>query len=660
MRGASIFLLVCLPVLTVGQVNIDSLKDNLSNNKDITEVKTLLQISENIINSKLLESSLYAKKALGISNEINYEKGQIQALNIIGNYHQRQGRYDSAIVYYHKSLMISEKLNDTRGLATVYNNIGIVYTNQGEYDKALEYYQIGTNYEQENNNLIGVAEGYNNIGVVHYYLGNVDLTLEYLEKAVEIQKKVGDLAVLKKSYNNLGAIYDGFKQNKEMALEYYTMAFDIGKQLDDKKEMSISLLNIGGVHFSHNDLDKATEYYNKSLALRELNDDKEGMAYVYLRIAEVFETKNKLKESEAYCFKALEIANLLQSKLLKREAFLKLTNLYQKLGNLKAALNYMEQLIVIKDSLLNDEKVAKVTEMEAKYLSAEKDKQLLIEKQLTDSLEQETIAIENKRLLQKREDQIKISKRNNLIIGLSGGVLIIFLGFMFIVQRNKRRAQQEKDKALLKERDEGTKAVIEAQEEERKRISKDLHDGIGQQLSGLKMAWQNVSTKVGKQSPELFSDLMELTKVLDDSADEVRSISHQMMPRALQEFGLVPALEDMLEKAFKLTPIIYEFNHHKIERFETNREIALYRICQELVNNISKHSQAKLVHVQLHKTSSHIVLMVEDNGIGIKKESADGHGMLNIKTRLNLINGEVHFNSHNHQGTTATIRVPIN
>ena len=231
--------------------------------------------------------------------------------------------------------------------------------------------------------------------------------------------------------------------------------------------------------------------------------------------------------------------------------------------------------------------------------------------------------------------------------------------FLFIVQRNKRKAQIEKDLALLKEKDEGTKAVIEAQEEERRRISKDLHDGIGQQLSGLKMAWQNVSTKVGEKSPELYSDLMELTKVLDDSADEVRSISHQMMPRALQEFGLVPAIEDMLGKAFKLSSISYEFNHHKIERFHANKEVALYRICQELINNIAKHSQAKHVTVQLLKVKSHVVLMVEDNGVGMKEGQSDGHGMLNIKTRLNLINGELHFNSHNHEGTTATIRVPV-
>ncbi|MGB1032620.1 MAG: sensor histidine kinase, partial [Flavobacteriales bacterium] len=157
-----------------------------------------------------------------------------------------------------------------------------------------------------------------------------------------------------------------------------------------------------------------------------------------------------------------------------------------------------------------------------------------------------------------KEQELEISQRNLYlylsIATLAGAVLV----FLLLYQRSKRAAEAEKNKVLAESKKESVKAVIMAQEEERQRIAKDLHDGIVQQLGGLKLGLE----KLFIHSSSLESE--RLLSVLDDSADELRTISHQMMPKALIELGLIPAMNDMLERSLGNTSIAYEFEHFGI------------------------------------------------------------------------------------------------
>jgi len=135
-----------------------------------------------------------------------------------------------------------------------------------------------------------------------------------------------------------------------------------------------------------------------------------------------------------------------------------------------------------------------------------------------------------------------------------------------------------------------------------------------------------------------------------------------MMPRILQEDGLIPALSDMLEKSFRFSPIQYEFEHYGIsDRFREGVEIGLYRISQELVNNIIKHSGANRVSVQLFKNGKYLVLLVEDNGKGFEMNELEksGIGLMNITSRVETIQGEFNLSPSPQSGTLATIRIPI-
>ncbi len=148
---------------------------------------------------------------------------------------------------------------------------------------------------------------------------------------------------------------------------------------------------------------------------------------------------------------------------------------------------------------------------------------------------------------------------------------------------------------------------------------------------------------------------------LENSNKDLRNISHQMMPRALKDLGIIPALNDLLEGSLPYSNIKYSLEHFNIdERLPQKIEITLYRITQELINNIIKHSKADEVSVQLFKANNTIILIVEDNGVGIlSQKNKKGIGLLNIASRLDLVKGSVNFEPSPKSGTLVTIKIPL-
>jgi signal transduction histidine kinase len=150
--------------------------------------------------------------------------------------------------------------------------------------------------------------------------------------------------------------------------------------------------------------------------------------------------------------------------------------------------------------------------------------------------------------------------------------------------------------------------------------------------------------------------------MLENAGTEVRNISHQMIPKELEQFGLVPAVKGMLNLNLENAPVQYQFEHSGFtERIGSHIELVLFRVLQELVSNVLKHSKANQLTVQLVKLKTHVVLNVSDNGIGfdVERKEKNGIGLLNIASRIDAINGNLHYESDSGKGTSVTIRTPI-
>ncbi len=246
-----------------------------------------------------------------------------------------------------------------------------------------------------------------------------------------------------------------------------------------------------------------------------------------------------------------------------------------------------------------------------------------------------------------------------LIIGTSVVVVLIAGLFFFVIvyQRKMiknqvalRRLEDERQQELLK-------AVISAQESERKRLAEDLHDSVGQVLSAIKLKLH----KIDRLSEGQNAMLAETRQLTDECIQEIRNIIHNVLPPVLTDFGLVDALEALCTKMDTNTPIQVTFTRKLTnERFASAVELTLYRIAQELFGNAVKHSEASTIHVELARNGQTLIMSFRDNGIGFNIDSVKhGFGIKNLRSRVQLINGKIDIYSKPLSGTITTINVPL-
>lgn len=287
----------------------------------------------------------------------------------------------------------------------------------------------------------------------------------------------------------------------------------------------------------------------------------------------------------------------------------------------------LENYRAINDEIFNIEKLKQIEELSTKYETAEKDKLIL-------------------------EQKSKILKRNVLVCSLLGFLL---MGFIYYRNyRNKQKILLEKEIYLQNEL--ATKALFQGEQNERIRIARDLHDSIGQMLSLIKM---NLSAQ------EQNSESQKMQNLVDQTIDEVRAISHNLIPEELN-FGIISALENLADKIntssdTKMEIIIPE--EIRSVKFQKQNELSIYRIVQEVVNNMVKHADATAINLSINKLENSLILSIKDNGKGIDDQDikeSKGIGWKNINARVNMMDGKIKINSEKLAGTQIEITLPQN
>lgn len=567
--------------------------------------------------------------------------------NRIGVAYDIKSMPDSALHWYALALEHALSSGNRKTEAGALNNIGLIYWNRGQADKAIDHYIRAASIFEELGNDMGLANAYNNIALILHDDEQDERSLRYNRQALAVRLRIGHTYGVAASYANIAQIYlFADEPVLDSAEHYINLAIPLKQQLKDSYGLARAYNSLADVFLARQQYDSALAYFHRTLNIQKSIDNAEGYASTFYNIAAVYRKMNLDRPMLAFLDSAQAVAEMQQDVSLLWKIYAAKAKTLSRLGRYQEAYPYWMRYETIKDSLLNIERSSKIAELETRYRTAEQERELS----------------EKKAAL--AEAKLKVENRTKWIIGLLSGLLVLtVLGFAML-QRSKRRSQAEKDAAIIAERERGLEAIIEATEEERKRIAKDLHDGVVQSLTGVSLRLQRVFGHIKGISPKEMDEATASKAMLNDAISELRTISHQMMPRVLSEQGLVPAMDDMLQKTLGSTTIKYEFEHHKVDgqRYAENVEVSLYRICQELINNIIKHSDAKAVSVQLLQTSSHLVLVVEDNGKGFNFEDVanrNGIGLMNISSRAKAIRGEVNYQPSPEQGTVATVRVPI-
>lgn len=567
--------------------------------------------------------------------------------NRIGVAYDIKSMPDSALYWYGLALKEAKLKKNLKTEAGALNNIGLIHWNAGATEKAIDHYIRSAEIFEKTGDQVGLANNYNNIGLILVDDHQYDKSLRYHRQALQIRTRTMNKYGIAASYANIAQVFlFQDKANLDSAEHYLLLAIPLKIELNDQFGLARAYNNLAELHLTRKDFGNALQFFIKTLRIQQAIGNSEGYASTYYNISEVYLKQNDRKTVLAYLDSAETIAELHNDKALLWKIYRSKARTLSKLGRFEEAYPYWLSFTAIKDSLVNAERSLQVEELETQYRTAQQEAELADKKTAL------------------AEAKLKIENRTKWLIGLAGGLFSFLLLGFGLFQRYKRKSQAEKDAALISERERGIRAVIEATEDERKRIAKDLHDGIVQSLTGLSLRLQKGFSMLKDVSEEQKSRFLESKTILDESINEVRNISHRMMPRALSELGLVPAIADMLSKSLGSTNVQFEFEHHKVEgqRFDEKIEISLYRICQELINNVIKHSGATAVSVQLIRTNSHLVLVVEDNGKGFtfdRQNERNGIGLMNISSRTKAINGELNYQPSPNHGTVATIRIPI-
>ncbi len=229
----------------------------------------------------------------------------------------------------------------------------------------------------------------------------------------------------------------------------------------------------------------------------------------------------------------------------------------------------------------------------------------------------------------------------------------------------RKRAEEDHQK-LLEQRIRSL-SIIEAQENERRRISRELHDGLGQLLSAAKLNFGMIDF-VNASNKEKTTDIVkQVDSIISKAIVEARRIAHDLRPTTLDDFGLIPALRILCQEFSKITGIKVKFQvSPSLERIDPKVEIAIYRIIQESFNNISKYAEATEVYLDLYRKESQVFVRVKDNGKGFdtenitrSKQAGGGFGLLNMKERAELIGGKVEIISSPGQGTELLLEINL-
>jgi len=314
-------------------------------------------------------------------------------------------------------------------------------------------------------------------------------------------------------------------------------------------------------------------------------------------------------------------------------------------GDFKNALSYAELYKTYADSATNQETQNATLSLESKYQSQKKEREIA------------ALTIAN------TQKELEVVKRNRLLVigGVVASASLIIIGLFY---RNSRQKQllAEREKVLQQEQIKflerqqqvvSLQSMINGQESERTRIAKDLHDGLGGLFSTVKMYFSTLQ----HDTPALKeNDLFKKSYAIVDSASvEVRRIAHNMMPEVLMKLGLVNAIKDLCDNisAGKLLKVSLEV-HGMSKRLNATTEIMLFRIIQELLNNIIKHAQASDAIIQFIRENERLSVVVEDNGRGFQTQADDqSHlGIAAIQSRVNYLNGKMSIDSQKNVGTT--------
>lgn len=571
------------------------------------------------------------------------ELGQMMILFGYSKIISRVGDTEGSLKIKLKGLQLAEKLEDAAEIVEYNISIANSYLFQNKPDKALYYLNIAEPIIDKHELKRSRTNLYYNRAMLQKMLGNDKGAKDYYLKVYENVKN--DENSPRKRFA-LYIVVDFFSQsNYPVELATYT---EILAELYENAHPDTPLghMPIKEV-FKKKNAPEHISLYQQAFKISDSLNQINSYVLSASGLSEIYLSQNRPKKAIEILTEVVEkIKNLGKPHYLK-EVYSKLVESHIKDDDYVGAYHYKLLEGKLNDSITSEKVQRNVAELEIKYDSAKKEKELA-EQSLT---------------IEKRTRQ-----KNQILIGLVALGLVTIVLLLFFRKRirdqkviSKQKASLQENKILeLKQQNKllALQSMIEGQETERFRIAQDLHDSLGGLLSTVKAHFTTIQNEIAQL--EKLNLTGKTNDLIDEACLEVRRISHNMMPQSLSILGLEGALDDAVENLKEQGySVTLEINN--LPKLETTKEVVIYRLVQEIFTNIIKHAEAKSILVQLIGHQNEINLLVEDDGKGFDYNTSDtkgGYGLKNIKSRVEFLNGTINWDSELQKGTTININIP--
>ena len=615
------------------QANVDSLI-NVLETKKLTSgerLELLEKIGRFYVNNDINVAFKYAKNGLSLAEKENDKKKLSVFNNQIGIVYYRRNSFNTSFVYLNKSLEWAIKAKDKQLEMAALGNIGSMYKLKMDLQTAVDYYTKALAVSDEPSRLKAV--NLYNLASIHRTLYHWDRALTYLEEAISIAHELNLDDVEMSAYHCLGTIYAD-KDEQDKAISCFEKALEISRKIGDTQYEIFSKNSLAASYSNDSSkYEKALEYASDALNVAEKFGSPFFVHVSLITLSNVFRNQKNYKDCKEMALKAWAIDSTSVNEGTFTALNLAISNLY--MGNAKEAEYYIWKYhdIMAKgnDKYMNES----LANMEIKYETEKKEIRIAA-----------------------------LEKRRKLYIGLGMATtiaLLLGIGLLFYRHRSteqKRKIAEQQIKQLEQEqRLIAVRATLDAEKTEREIIARDLHDEVGTMLSVVKNNMDIYSMKsysiIENTEIEYFNEALSM---LDKAMTGLRRVAHHIMPAILIEKGLSVALDDFCRS---IPEAEFHFSGTN-RRFDSDKEIALYRCAYELVNNAMRHAEASGIDVHLNIDEKMVYLSVVDDGCGFDPQTAHpGMGINNLRTRLSAFGGRIEVYSEQGKGTEANVELEI-
>jgi len=631
-----IFLVLNLTILSSGQAQtLDPLWQSYrTETVDSNKVKILLDVGYALEMDDPDSALAVYQLAVDLGNSSNYLFGVGRGLMFSGIVKSSAGDYAASLQFYDQALAIFQSVGYEIGVASTLINKGVVYNYRGEYEQALEKYLAGIRIYEKLNERTRLVYCYGNIGGIFVEMSQVGKGKEYFQKQLTLSQQLKDSLFMADAHNNMGMAlnrlmaYDSAEYHYKKALTLVDPEQSTYLQFLLNNNMADVLANIG-----HDK--EAIPYSQLALKYSQTLGNPYNIGAAYRNLGVRYISVENYTKADLFLDSAVQVGKQINLKDLLADSYQNLAQSSSLQGDFEAAYNYQLLHTVYTDSVFSEKQVKTLNELNIVYETDKKDHELAVQE----------LDLERSRSLQ--------IKTMALL-----GVLALVIIFMILFFRQKQRLKDQKLEAIFKEQEiRSIRSMMDGEEKERRRIARDLHDGLSALLASVKMKFSAL------QSANEFEQAL---LSLDDASQEVRRIAHSMMPEVLLNYGLVVALKEFLDGISGSDRSSFRVDFQQMNmngRMESSTELMIYRVIQELINNIIKHADAKNVLVQLVQTHDQLTITVEDDGKGFNVEDAikkNGIGMANLRSRIDFLGGKMNFDSSAESGTSVYIELNLN